>query len=202
MSRLYKQTLLSAGLDTRGIIAPVVLLPTRVRCAACVTLRASAPKSARPSVPISRMEQCRRRIIMTGIFPAHFAWCGRQGDRHMRRLEHPHVTYAWILLLAILGGCSSLPTIVPDMARRPHQPIQLAGASGPLSAEQSKKILQRLGNGGQPTNIFDRHLALEEAIVGSPQEVGNMVTRRGGGPGAGGAGGAAGGAAGGRGGGE
>jgi len=94
----------------------------------------------------------------------------------MRRLEHPHVTYAWILLLAILGGCASLPTIVPDMARRPHQPIQLAGASGPLSAEQSKKILQRLGNGGQPTNIFDRHLALEEAIVGSPLVVGNKVT--------------------------
>jgi len=94
----------------------------------------------------------------------------------MRRLEHPHVTYAWILLLVILGGCASLPTIVPDMARRPHQPIQLAGASGPLSAEQSKKILQRLGNGGQPTNIFDRHLALEEAIVGSPLVVGNKVT--------------------------
>lgn len=94
----------------------------------------------------------------------------------MRRLEHPHVAYAWVLLLVILGGCASLPTIVPDMARRPHQPIQLAGASGPLSAEQSKKILQRLDHGGQPTNIFDRHLALEEAIVGSPLVVGNKVT--------------------------
>ena len=78
-------------------------------------------------------------------------------------------------LLAVLVGCVSLPTIVPDMARRPAQPVQLDGARGPLTAQQSKAILERLESRGEETSIFDRHLALEEAIVGSPLMVGNKV---------------------------
>ncbi len=77
--------------------------------------------------------------------------------------------------LAALAGCGSLPTIVPDMGMRPARPVQLDGAHGPLSARQSKAILNRLKNRGDETNIFDRHLALEEAIVGSPLVVGNKV---------------------------
>src|SRR5688572_17036070 len=64
--------------------------------------------------------------------------------------------------------CASLPTIVPDLARRPGPPVQLEGARGPLSAAQSKAKLDRLASRSQDTSIFDRHLALEEAIVGSP----------------------------------
>jgi len=78
-------------------------------------------------------------------------------------------------LLAVLAGCSSLPTIVPDMGRHPTRPVQLEGARGPLTAQQSKAILDRLKSRGEETNIFDRHLALEEAIVGSPLMVGNKV---------------------------
>ena len=74
-----------------------------------------------------------------------------------------------------LAGCSSLPTIVPDLARRPGPAVQLEGARGPLSAAQSKAILDRLASRGQPTDIFERHLALEEAIVGSPLTTGNRV---------------------------
>jgi len=79
------------------------------------------------------------------------------------------------VFLGALAGCSSLPTIVPDMARRPAQPAQLEGARGPLTSQQSKAILNRLKSRGEETNIFDRHLALEEAIVGSPLMVGNKV---------------------------
>jgi cardiolipin synthase len=79
------------------------------------------------------------------------------------------------LSLAALAGCSTLPTIVPDMARHSSRPVQLEGARGPLSAQQSKAILARLKSGGDETNIFDRHLALEQAIVGSPLVVGNKV---------------------------
>ena len=79
------------------------------------------------------------------------------------------------LLVALGAGCSSLPTIVPDMARRPAQPVQLEGARGPLTSQQSKAILDRLKSRGEETSIFDRHLALEEAIVGSPLMVGNKV---------------------------
>lgn len=74
-----------------------------------------------------------------------------------------------------VAGCMSLPTIVPDMARRPAPPVQLEGARGPLTAQQSKAILDRLKRGGDETGIFDRHLALAEATVGSPLMVGNRV---------------------------
>ncbi|MDP2242072.1 MAG: cardiolipin synthase [Burkholderiales bacterium] len=77
--------------------------------------------------------------------------------------------------LAALAGCGSLPTIVPDMGMRPARPVQLDGAHGPLSARQSKAILDRLKSRGKETDIFDRHLALEEAIAGSPLVVGNKV---------------------------
>jgi cardiolipin synthase len=49
------------------------------------------------------------------------------------------------------------------------------GARGPLTAAQSKTILEGLKSRKQDTDIFDRHLALEEAIVGSPLTVGNDV---------------------------
>jgi len=78
-------------------------------------------------------------------------------------------------LLLGLAACQSLPTIVPDLAHRPGPPVQLEGARGPLSAAQSKAILQRLEGTGPETGIFDRHLAREEAFTGSPLTVGNEV---------------------------
>ena len=79
------------------------------------------------------------------------------------------------LSLALAASCSTLPTIVPDMAPHASRPVQLEGARGPLSAQQSKAILARLESRGEPTNIFDRHLAIEESIVDSPLVVGNKV---------------------------
>ncbi|MEO8417419.1 MAG: cardiolipin synthase [Methylophilaceae bacterium] len=79
------------------------------------------------------------------------------------------------LCLALLAGCSAIPTMVPDMALRPSHPVQLEGAHGALTAQQSKAILARLKKNGDETNIFDKHLALEEEIVGSPLVVGNKV---------------------------
>ena len=79
------------------------------------------------------------------------------------------------LCLIGLASCSSLPTIVPDLSHNAGPPVQLEGSRGPLSAAQSKAILDRLSSRGQETSIFDRHLALEEAIVGSPLTTGNQV---------------------------
>ena len=84
--------------------------------------------------------------------------------------------------LLALAGCSSLPVIVPDLARPAGPPVQLEGSRGPLSAAQSKAILDSLSSGGAATDIFDRHLALEEAIVGSPLTAGNDVLLLGDGP--------------------
>ena len=52
----------------------------------------------------------------------------------------------------------------------------MEGARGPLSAQQSKVILERLRRNGKDLAILDRHLALEEAIVGTPLSTGNHVT--------------------------
>lgn len=78
--------------------------------------------------------------------------------------------------LAFMSGCSSLPRMVPDMEAH-GGPVQVEGARGPLSVKQSQAIIKRLKeSAGHQTNIFDRHLALEETIVGSPLIVGNRVT--------------------------
>ncbi len=88
----------------------------------------------------------------------------------------PRWLSASLLVCAIfLGGCSSLPTIVPDLARRPGSAVQLQGARGPLTAAQSKAVLDRLRSRGTPTDIFERHLALEEEIVGSLLTTGNQA---------------------------
>lgn len=79
------------------------------------------------------------------------------------------------VLLLGLTGCSSLPKIVPDLARYPAAPVQLEGARGPLSAAKSKAILARMEKRSQDTGIFERHLAQEDAIVGSPLITGNDV---------------------------
>ena len=78
------------------------------------------------------------------------------------------------LALAALVGCNTLPTIERDTTSH-SSAAQLDGVRGPLSAQQSKAILDRLKSRGQETSIFDRHLALEEGIVGTPLMVGNKV---------------------------
>ncbi|HSH72473.1 MAG TPA: cardiolipin synthase [Methylophilaceae bacterium] len=81
---------------------------------------------------------------------------------------------AALLAPILLASCGTLPTINPDMAV-PRHVVQLEGAKGPLSAKRSKEILEKLKRGADETNIFDRHLALEESIDGSPLMVGNRV---------------------------
>jgi hypothetical protein len=78
-------------------------------------------------------------------------------------------------LLCLVAGCGSLPTIAQDLARRPGLAVQLQGAHGPLPPTQSKAILDRLSSRGEETGIFERHLAREVVIVGSPLTVGNRV---------------------------
>jgi cardiolipin synthase len=80
-----------------------------------------------------------------------------------------------ILVLAGVFSCSRLPTIVPDLARRSGPAVPLVGERGPLSAARSKAIIDDLQRRGEDTGIFNRHLAVEEAIVGSPLTTGNKV---------------------------
>jgi cardiolipin synthase len=81
--------------------------------------------------------------------------------------------FAALSLLA-LAGCSSLPRIVPDLAP-PRTPIQVESAQGPVSPARGRAILEGLERGADDTNIFDRHLALEQSVSGSPLLTGNRV---------------------------
>jgi cardiolipin synthase len=78
------------------------------------------------------------------------------------------------LCLLSLAACSSLPRIVPDMAPA-TTPTQVDNAKGPLSPARSRAVLQELERGADDTNIFDRHLALEQAVSDSPLLTGNRV---------------------------
>ena len=53
--------------------------------------------------------------------------------------------------------------------------VRLEGASGPLTRAKSKEILDNLRKRSPETSIFDRHVAVEEAIAGNPLSVGNKV---------------------------
>jgi cardiolipin synthase len=79
-----------------------------------------------------------------------------------------------VCLVALLTSCSTLPVIVPDMAPAKTRP-QLDGPHGPLSTARSREILARLERGADATSIFDRHLALEQAVSDSPLLTGNRV---------------------------
>ncbi len=85
------------------------------------------------------------------------------------------LTLCLVAFLACLISCSTLPRIVPDMAHAPSAPVNIDGIHGPLSAERSKAILDRLKSTGVETNIYNVHLAIEQSIVGSPLTEGNKV---------------------------
>ncbi|TVT84350.1 cardiolipin synthase [Pseudomonas sp. H3(2019)] len=80
-----------------------------------------------------------------------------------------------VLSLTLLLACGSLPTIAPDMAYTNPASVKIDSTHGPLSAERSKAVIDRLKANGVQTNIFDLHMAIEEAIVGSPLTDGNKV---------------------------
>ncbi len=87
----------------------------------------------------------------------------------------PRSLLSLLLCASCMTACSSLPRIVPDLAPDRRTAVQLEGVRGPLSAVQSKAILDGLRARSPKTDIFDRHLAVEEAIVGSPLTTGNQV---------------------------
>ena len=79
--------------------------------------------------------------------------------------------------LSLLAACSTLPTIAPDTAEAAGtDAVRIDGAHGPLSPDAQKRVIDRLKAAGQDTDIFERHLAFEQEIVGSPLSAGNKVT--------------------------
>lgn len=75
------------------------------------------------------------------------------------------------------GGCASLPEVnsnVKNSVGQSNAPA-MVGPRGPLSLEDSKAILEKLKQQNGDIDILQRHIAIEEAIVGSPLTLGNRV---------------------------
>ena len=79
-------------------------------------------------------------------------------------------------ILALLVGCASPPDFNQIAAETPGTPPRLHGARGPLTAGQSRAILDRLRRDSPNSDVLQRHLAFEQAITDTPLTVGNKVT--------------------------
>ena len=117
--------------------------------------------------------------------------------RHFHRLVWILWAVAALVVLSSLLGCASIPQFDETMQAKAQSlartdatrtefaahgsaeaahPPKLEGIRGPLSARQSAAIIARMGSRSEATKIFDHHLAIEEAIAGTPMIVGNRTT--------------------------
>lgn len=97
-----------------------------------------------------------------------------------------------VLFATTLISCASLPELRPlqptvavdsasagksvaTVATSATSTIQLKSAAGTLTAKQSQLVLDRLDRGAPDTGIFERHLALENALSSEPLTTGNKV---------------------------
>ena len=94
-----------------------------------------------------------------------------------------------VLFAIALISCASLPELRPlqptvavdsasagkSVATSATSTIQLKSAAGTLTAKQSQLVLDRLDRGAPDTGIFERHLALENALSSEPLTTGNKV---------------------------
>jgi cardiolipin synthase A/B len=81
-------------------------------------------------------------------------------------------------VIAILGGCATLPNVSATIHNAPttQQSVQILSARGLLSPAQSQALLDRLQRSVDPTEMLERHTALMEAVSDSPLTKGNKVT--------------------------
>ena len=107
--------------------------------------------------------------IVASILSTLTSWCRRIGGVRL-------VIAATAATIAGVSGCASLPPVSTDSQQAATRPATLSGARGPLSPAQSKSILANLSHRSEETGIFERHLALEEAVTGSPLVVSNRTT--------------------------
>jgi cardiolipin synthase A/B len=80
---------------------------------------------------------------------------------------------AGCMLLA--GACAQLPQASAPTQPGDAQRVEIDGARGPLPAHRVAAILARLGGSGAQHDILEQHVALEQAIVGTPLTAGNSV---------------------------
>jgi cardiolipin synthase len=74
---------------------------------------------------------------------------------------------------ALLAGCAVVPKVDDTPPRQGTTQIQ--GARGPLTAQQSKALIDKIAPEPGDAGILKRHLAIEEAVAETPLVAGNAT---------------------------
>ena len=85
------------------------------------------------------------------------------------------IRFALVGMLA-LAGCAMPPIDRYVLEEGRNTPVRLEDAQGPISYTRSQQILADLRKRSPEPSIFDRHVAVEEAIAGAPLSIGNRIT--------------------------
>jgi cardiolipin synthase len=72
-----------------------------------------------------------------------------------------------------VAGCAAVPKV--DDTPPPQATTTIVGARGPLSAQQSRALLDRIAPEPGDAGILKRHLAIEEAVAETPLIAGNAT---------------------------
>ena len=78
-----------------------------------------------------------------------------------------------LAVCALLAGCAAVPKV--DDTPAPQGATQIVGARGPLTAQQSKALLEKIAPEPGDSGILKRHLAIEEAVAETPLVAGNST---------------------------
>src|SRR6266702_2070418 len=95
-----------------------------------------------------------------------FRYGGRTGRPKMR-------TPLVLALCALLAGCAAVPKV--NDSPPPQSSTTIVGARGPLTAQQSRALLDRIAPEPGDAGILKRHLAIEEAVAETPLVAGNAT---------------------------
>ncbi|MEO8301477.1 MAG: phospholipase D-like domain-containing protein [Rhizomicrobium sp.] len=77
------------------------------------------------------------------------------------------------LALSALIGCAAVPKV--DDTPTPQQSATIVGARGPLTAAQSRVLLDRIAPEPGDAGILKRHMAIQEAVAETPLVAGNAT---------------------------
>jgi cardiolipin synthase len=94
------------------------------------------------------------------------------------RLENRRNCAALAFLLLAMSGCAGVPDADDDIAEATAASAArqtVVGATGTLNPAQSRHLLSRAAGGTQQDTLLERHLAVEQAIAGTPLTAGNAT---------------------------
>ena len=77
---------------------------------------------------------------------------------------------------ALLGGCASVPDLDRYLLHADPERVRIDSSRGFLTEARSRKVLEDLKKRAPQSDVLERHIAIEEAITGTPLTAGNKVT--------------------------